>query len=539
MKLLMFVVALAVLPNAPLANMVALVIGNSSYTAVAQLDNPQNDSDAVALILKAQGFEVVRGDNLNRNQMYDALRAFRNKADRADIALVYYAGHGIEVAGQNYLVPVDAQLEDERDASVEMIAVNVVLRQISGAGRMKILVLDACRNNPFVTKMKRENRGRNVGVGLGNIQTSDSDTLIAYAAAAGEITPDGDSGGNSPFTRAFLNAMNGPPADVRRLLGKVRDEMRLSVPGAAPFVYSSLGGGEYVINPNSSGPEPEIVVTPPAPPAPPALPAPPTPPMPPAAIATDPAAGGASILADFAKADRRASPEEWDAFLIKYRALNYHLLYALALEKRDAMRLAVAVIPRNADPAAAPLVATPIAPAPVPSQEPDRRIATAMPATLPETARAIQSALAQTGCYKGSNDGILGRKSRAAITRFAQEAGVVIDLRSMSTLAGLHRILGAVQQRPGIRCPVQASVEPRQPSPRTPRTSTVAPRPTPAVQPPVVQPPTVFAAPTTSGRGGQQLPKMPQPASPRGPVTNWGPCDTGRGTDMTNRSCSN
>jgi len=202
-----------------LAENVALIIGNSAYTAVATLDNPSNDSVAVAAALTQQGFDVMRTDDLDRNQMYDALRTFRNMADKAEFALVYYAGHGIEVGGKNFLVPVDAWLEDERDASVEMISLDVVMRQISGASLVKMVVLDACRNNPFVTKMKRENTGRNVGVGLGNIQTAQADTLIAYAAAAGEITPDGVNGGNSPFTQAFVNALHGPPADVRRLLG--------------------------------------------------------------------------------------------------------------------------------------------------------------------------------------------------------------------------------------------------------------------------------------------------------------------------------
>lgn len=154
MKSLIVALALVLCPIMALAEKVALVIGNSAYTAVATLDNPLNDSAAVTAVLTQQGFDVMQADDLDRNQMYDALRAFRDMADKAEFALVYYAGHGIEVAGDNFLVPVDARLEDERDASVEMISLDVVMRQISGASRVKMVVLDACRNNPFVAKMK-------------------------------------------------------------------------------------------------------------------------------------------------------------------------------------------------------------------------------------------------------------------------------------------------------------------------------------------------------------------------------------------------
>ena len=209
-----------------MATNAALVIGNSAYQSVSELPNPRRDSAAIADALTRQGFDVVRMDDLNRNDMYDALRAFRDKADEADIALIYYAGHGIEIEGRNYLVPVDAELVDERDAPVEMIHVDALLRQMSGARSMKMLVLDACRNNPFVARMQREDAGRNVGSGLANIEYAEADTLIAYAAAAGEITPDGVAGGNSPFTRAFLNAIDGPPQDVRRAARGSSDERR-------------------------------------------------------------------------------------------------------------------------------------------------------------------------------------------------------------------------------------------------------------------------------------------------------------------------
>ncbi len=134
MRALSLILVLLILPSALLAGRVALVIGNADYSAVAPLDNPRNDAEAVAAALERQGFAVLRGTNLGRIGMRDALRKFRDMADRSEIALVYYAGHGIEIGGTNYLVPVDARLEDERDAPLEMVDLDLVLRQISGRG---------------------------------------------------------------------------------------------------------------------------------------------------------------------------------------------------------------------------------------------------------------------------------------------------------------------------------------------------------------------------------------------------------------------
>ena len=523
MKSLIVALAFLLCPVMALAEKVALIIGNSAYTAVATLDNPLNDSAAVAAALTQQGFDVMRTDDLDRNQMYDALRTFRNMADKAEFALVYYAGHGIEVGGKNFLVPVDARLEDERDASVEMISLDVVMRQISGASLVKMVILDACRNNPFVTKMKRENTGRNVGVGLGNIQTAQADTLIAYAAAAGEITPDGVQGGNSPFTQAFVTALHGPPADVRRLLGKVRDEMRLSVPGAAPFVYSSLGGNEYIINPNGARPEPKVESPPPAPPATPTV------------IATDPAPGGESILADFASADRKASADTWDAFLVKYRALNYHLLYALALEKRDAMR-ATASVPlptgSDADQANAALPnasASASASASEMPTEPDtvRWQEATLPRTRPEAAKAIQTILGESGCYSGPADGIFGKNSRAGLARYSEQAGILFDTGTSPSLIELQGVLVALSRNPGFECSPVITTR-RQPAAKqasTPPRVTTAPaasRPPPEQsQPQADAPPFSYA-----GRGGQQLGRTEAAATSSGsqvaPVTSGG-----------------
>ncbi|MFV0513764.1 MAG: caspase family protein [Jhaorihella sp.] len=310
--LLLFMTA----PSLALAKNVALVIGNSAYRNVEPLANPANDAIAVSNALTAQGFQVVMAKDLTRSEMYNTLIGFRPLADAADIALVYFAGHGIEISGQNYLIPVDASARDARDAHVEMVRVGDLLPQISGAKRLKMVVLDACRSNPFVAQMKSAGQDRGVGRGLAIVESAEVDTLIAYAAAAGAVTPDGAEGGNSPFTSAFLRALDGPPTDIRLLLGSVRDEMRQTVPGAAPFVYSSLGKEQVVINPNSPEADSESGAGDPTDPA-------------DMTGMFDPNA----MIVDFATAEIVNTPELWAGFLGKYKDQADQTLYVLARRK--------------------------------------------------------------------------------------------------------------------------------------------------------------------------------------------------------------
>lgn len=234
------------------AEKVALLIGNNEYESAPALYNPVNDVRLIDEALRSHGFDVTRVENQSLAEMNRSLRRFRAKADVAQVAMIYYAGHGIEVGGVNYLIPTDAELLDERDAPGEAVTVASMLEQISGAGKLKLMVLDACRDNPFADRIIREKRGRNVGRGLARTTAAASDTLVAYAAAAGAITSDGPRGGNSPFTAAFAKALSGPARDVRLLFGSVRDIMRDEAPQSEPFVYTSLGGSDYLIQKRST-----------------------------------------------------------------------------------------------------------------------------------------------------------------------------------------------------------------------------------------------------------------------------------------------
>jgi len=230
---------------------VALAIGNSAYRNVPSLANPANDADAVSLLLKDAGFDIVETHHdLGIDNMRRVVRDFTDKMRDADIAVVYYAGHGIEVDGGNYLVPVDAQLRRDIDVEDETVSLERVLKVIEPAKRLRLVILDACRENPFARSMKRTIARRAIGRGLASVEPSMSDTLIAFAAKAGSTADDGQSI-HSPFTTALLKNLATPGLDLRIAFGRVRDDV-LKATGnrQEPFVYGSLGGTNVALIPS-------------------------------------------------------------------------------------------------------------------------------------------------------------------------------------------------------------------------------------------------------------------------------------------------
>lgn len=227
---------------------VALVIGNSAYNNVSKLPNPANDAEAIGVLFKSVGFDVVeQRQNLGNAEMRRVIRDFSEKAQGADLAVVFFAGHGIEVDGVNYLIPTDSRLERDVDVEDEAVSLDRLLKMIEPAKRLRLVILDACRDNPFGKAMKRTIATRSIGRGLGPIEPSTSDTLIAFAAKAGSTAIDG-AGPNSPFTAALLKHLVTPGLDVRLALGQVRDDV-LKATGSKqePFVYGSLGGSTVTL----------------------------------------------------------------------------------------------------------------------------------------------------------------------------------------------------------------------------------------------------------------------------------------------------
>lgn len=222
---------------------VALVIGNSAYANVSRLPNARNDAEAVAAMLRGARFDVVElKADLGIRELRRAVGDFAEVVRDADIAVVYFAAHGIEVDGVNYLIPVDAKLARDFDVEDEAMALDRVVRAVDHARKLRLVILDACRDNPFLKTMKRSLGTRSLGRGLAKVEPAAADTLIAFSAKAGSVALDGE-GPNSPFTAALLKHFVTPGLDVRIAFGRVRDDVLAATRRAQePFVYGSLGG---------------------------------------------------------------------------------------------------------------------------------------------------------------------------------------------------------------------------------------------------------------------------------------------------------
>lgn len=269
---------------------VALVIGNSSYQHAGRLANPANDADAITVTFKQAGFDVVESRrDLNVNDMRRALRDFSDKARESDVAVIYYAGHGIEVDGNNYVLPVDALLERDADVYDEALALERLLVTIEPAKKLRLIILDACRDNPFAKTMKRVLGTRAVTRGFAKVEPASPNTLVAFAAKAGSTAADGE-GRNSPFTAALVRHIATPGLDLRKAFGFVRDEvMQQTSNRQEPFVYGSLGGSDVALVPA------------------------------PAVAPATPAAGAlADVRRDYELAERVGTREAWDLFIATY-----------------------------------------------------------------------------------------------------------------------------------------------------------------------------------------------------------------------------
>jgi uncharacterized caspase-like protein len=283
---------------------VALVIGNSSYRNVAMLPNPEQDAASIAKLFKEAGFDTVIAENNVANLDFKrAIRRFTEIATDADIAVVYYAGHGIEINGTNYLIPVDALLARDSDAQDEAISLDRLIESVEGAKRLRLIILDACRDNPFSKRIKRMIAVRSISPGLGKIEPTGSDTLIAYAAKAGSTAEDGD-GAHSPFTTALLTNLATPGLDVRLAFGRVRDQvMKMTRNRQEPFVYGSLGGKTVALVEEQRR------------------------------VAQAAPAADTSARSDYEFAERIGTKEAWRAFLAEHGNTFYGKLARAALDK--------------------------------------------------------------------------------------------------------------------------------------------------------------------------------------------------------------
>ena len=307
---------------APAAQRVALVIGNASYAHAPGLANPLNDAADIGGALGRLGFAVTRLENAG----YAALRcgggcwSSQRAASASEIAVVFYAGHGIEVDQRNFLVPVDARLASDQDVEFEAVPLELVSRAVERASGLRLVILDACRENPFAVQMQRAGATRSIGRGLARVEPS-GETLIAYAAKEGTVASDG-AGRNSPYSEALLGHLEEPGLEVGLMFRKVRDAVvGLTGGRQEPFVYGSLSSrGVYLA----------------AAPAPSAAPAHPTPVVVP---------GAAQVTAEQLAAERvywesvkeSTDPTELRGYLVRYPGGTFEALASSRLRRLESV----------------------------------------------------------------------------------------------------------------------------------------------------------------------------------------------------------
>lgn len=453
---------------------VALVLGNSAYRNVPQLANPVNDSAKIAATLKDAGFDVVESRrDLPAAETRRTLRDFADRARDADIAVVYYAGHGIEVDGANYLVPVDAKLERDTDVYDEALSLDRVLIAIEPAKKLRLVILDACRDNPFAKSMKRTVATRAIGQGLAKVEPTSPNVLIAYSAKAGFTAADGD-GNNSPFTTALVRHIATPGLDVRRAFGFVRDEV-LKTTGnrQEPFVYGSLGGEDVPLVPAPAKAAP-------------------------AAAAAPALSAQAEARRDYELALQLGNKNALDAFLKQYPDGFYASLAKLQLDKIAAEEIRVAATEKARlaeqerarlvaegaqrseqskaeadvraaeqariaaekakqiaqDQAAAAELKRAAVEAPAQPREKAVNLAALTPGSGPaavpaDITRSVQAELRRVGCLTGAADGDWNGASQRSLTQFNRYAGTKLDAKVASV-----ETLDAIKQKSSRVCPL-------------------------------------------------------------------------------------
>ena len=246
----------ALIPSANAqSQQIALVIGVGNYKTISPLRNPPRDARAVAAKLRGLGFQTDLVIDPDRAALERAIRDVGDNGRAATAVLVYYAGHALETGGQNYLVPASAKISSVRDVPFETVALDLIPAQLEGRTRTLMIFLDACRDNPFASRIATGQRGITAR-GLAPPSANATGTLVVYATAPGQTADDG-AGDDSPFTTALLRYIDAPGLEVRQILSRVRRDVRDATKGAQiPWESSSLEGDFYFRPPLAAGVSP-------------------------------------------------------------------------------------------------------------------------------------------------------------------------------------------------------------------------------------------------------------------------------------------
>ncbi len=377
---------------------VALVIGNSVYQSAPHLPNPANDAEALAATLQRLGFEVSKGIDLDRAETEMIIREFSRSLSGADVALFFYAGHGIQVEDRNYLIPVDAKLDDETALDFEATPLDLVLRHMEREPRVNLVFLDACRNNPLAQNLARSmgaTRGLAVGRGLALTQAQVG-SFIAYATQPQNVAVDG-TGKHSPFAAALLKYMETPGLGLADLMIKVRNDVRDATQGKqVPWDHSSLTGGFY-FQPAVNVAATIASVEPSAPPN--------------TTVATPTTSAVDKEVVFWDSIKDSSSPGQFEAYLAQFPDGTFAPLARVRLEELKAAKttepeqVAALTTPETAEPAA---------------EQVERSIG------LTRQGRSrVQLALTLLGYRAGGTDGVFGKKSRAAVSAWQTDQGEI------------------------------------------------------------------------------------------------------------------
>ena len=480
-----FVVAVFVLAgtlaSAHAEKRVALVIGNSAYQHTAQLKNPSNDASDMAAKLRQLGFEVIDGTNLSKAEMESRIRTFSAKLDGADVGLFFYAGHGLQVDGKNFLAPIDASLKSDADIDFEALQLDLVLKQMERNARVSLVFLDACRDNPLATNLA-QSRSLQVGRGLAQIEKAVG-MMIAFATQPGNVALDGE-GRNSPFTHALLGHIDQEGTTINDLMVEVRKDVLAATGGKqVPWENSSLTG-QFYFKPS----EPKSTA--------------------------EQSAETAAQIAVLRQEIERLQASQGD--LLKAQQEQLEILKQKLQNETKKAEIApptatsrvIAVEPATPD------ASTPAAPAPAETAK-----VAAVDATSPDTtpkagdgsapsptpdiatlSKDIQTKLKDYGCYGGKIDASWGSGTRSGVERFNTLAS--LDLNSD---APEQATLDALKAWQGSHCPVE-EIAREEPGPAAP--PIVKPRPrakqvgkNPRYIPPRYIPPRLHRAPPDQGQG--------------------------------------
>lgn len=409
LRLVLIVVALLLpaLASAQPERRVALVIGNGAYRHAAPLRNPARDAERMADILRNAGVEVIFGTNLDRLAMDDRVREFGNRLEGGRVGIFFFAGHGLQVAGENYLLPIDARLERERDLEFEAMPLTRILRVAESAAPTNLVFLDACRDNPLARSLARSmgTRSSSIGAGLAQVQATGIGTLVAFATQPGNVALDGEGTANSPFTAALAEHIAEPGVDIGLAMRRVREDVIAATERRqVPWDHSSLVG-DVVLVPVAVTPAAPVVPTVPAVPV-----------VPPEAVE----------LTFWQSVVASGTTGDFEEYLRQYPQGRFA---GLARNRIEQARRGRETPPQPTAPAV------------------ERNL-------TPQEITEAQALLNELGFDAGTPDGVAGARTRAAIEAFAQAAlrpdQVALNTSLLTRLQEMAAAFRSLTERPSV-----------------------------------------------------------------------------------------